>query len=183
VAFNELHGELPSNLGDRLPNLSYLFIGKNHLTGSLPASLVNATQGPFVWAPPSSSNSFQAVEAGVQTTSIFWASSKQSMGWSAPRICTTMRKLRFRCFSQPRLAPNSLLQEYPPTKSHNTHQMPLNGSFLFVLRLPCSPATNTTIFSVRVRTQPPPTSGPPPLDLRRPVAPPSSSRRNEIPRP
>jgi hypothetical protein len=55
VAFNELHGELPSNLGDRLPNLSYLFIGKNHLTGSLPASLVNATQ---MYGLDMASNSF-----------------------------------------------------------------------------------------------------------------------------
>ncbi|CAM0943091.1 unnamed protein product [Alopecurus aequalis] len=44
VVNNELHGKLPSNLGDRIPNLKYLLLGLNNFTGSLPASLGNATK-------------------------------------------------------------------------------------------------------------------------------------------
>ncbi|KAL6654951.1 hypothetical protein ACP70R_008416 [Stipagrostis hirtigluma subsp. patula] len=44
VTMNELHGMLPSHLGDQLPNLQYLLLGLNRFTGTLPASLANATE-------------------------------------------------------------------------------------------------------------------------------------------
>jgi Leucine-rich repeat (LRR) protein len=40
---NDLHGTLPSNWGNSQPNLVFVFLAQNHFTGSVPASLANAT--------------------------------------------------------------------------------------------------------------------------------------------
>ncbi|CAL4987287.1 unnamed protein product [Urochloa decumbens] len=40
---NDLHGTLPPNWGNNQPNLTFVFLGLNHFTGSVPASLANAT--------------------------------------------------------------------------------------------------------------------------------------------
>ncbi|KAK1669217.1 hypothetical protein QYE76_057378 [Lolium multiflorum] len=44
VAQNKLHGTLPYDLGNHLPNLKNLLLDSNSFTGSLPASIVNATE-------------------------------------------------------------------------------------------------------------------------------------------
>ena len=43
LAYNHLHGNLPSNFGITLPNLQDLGLSSNRFTGSIPVSLSNAS--------------------------------------------------------------------------------------------------------------------------------------------
>ncbi|XBI42318.1 hypothetical protein VPH35_126662 [Triticum aestivum] len=95
-----LDGKLPSDLGDHIPHLMGLFLGLNSFTGSLPASLVNATQIRFLDISFNNITGTVPPEIGMLCPEVLNFKSNQLMAttaqdWEFMTFLTNCTRLRF----------------------------------------------------------------------------------------